>query len=186
MFLKKNERSIGLRLKTSLHMIYIVNNGGGNVSQTMSDVFHFSFNFYSVCSQLQVESRSSKCPSFCPSVPLNLLQFLSNSFNIAHRTSLQCCGCHERIFFFFRVIFGPFPAIFKAKKGLKIKIHWILSIWHTGYRYNIAIVIKEKFYDRVIFGPFSAIFRLKKASNSKFIAFFQYRTHGIVTISRAS
>ena len=39
-------------------------------------------------------------------VPLYLLQFLSDSFNIAHRASLQCRGRHGRNFFF-RVIFGP-------------------------------------------------------------------------------
>ena len=55
---------------------------------------------------------------FRPSVPLYLLQFLSDSFNIAHRASLQCRGRHGRNFFFFRVIFGSFSAIFR----LKIKI----------------------------------------------------------------
>ena len=33
-------------------------------------------------------------PSVRPSVPLYLLQFLSDSFNIAHRASLQCRGRH--------------------------------------------------------------------------------------------
>ena len=35
--------------------------------------------------------RPSIHPSVLPSVPLNLLEFLSNSFNIAHMTSLQYC-----------------------------------------------------------------------------------------------
>ena len=77
---------------------------------------------YNVYSQLQVESRSSKCPSFRPSVrpsvPLYLLQFLSNSFNIAHRASLQCRGRHGRNFLFFSGhVSGHFRAV---KKGLKI------------------------------------------------------------------
>ena len=74
-------------------------------------------------------------------VPLYLLQFLSDSFNIAHRASLQCCGRHGRNIFF-RVIFGPFSAIFR----LKIKILWILSILHTGHGYYIASVIKRNFF----------------------------------------
>ena len=78
---------------------------------------------------MQVESRSSKCPSFRP------YHLISWSF------------------------------------------YRILSISHTGHRYNTA---------SVIFGPFSAIFRLKKASKSKFVEFFQYRTLDIVTILQAS
>ena len=91
-----------------------------------------------------------------PSVPLYLLQFLSDSFNIAHRASLQCRGRHGRNFFFFRVIFGPFSAIFKAKKGLKLKIRWILSISHTWHCYNIASIIKEK---KLWSGHLRAVFR---------------------------
>ena len=58
----------------------------------------FSNSFYTNhYSQLQVESIfkiMSVRPSVLPSVPLYLLQFLSDSFNIAHRASLQCRGRH--------------------------------------------------------------------------------------------
>ena len=65
-------------------------------------------------SQLWVESSSSKCPSVRT---LNLLEFLLNSFNIAHRTSLKYREHHK--FFFDRVIFRPFSAIKNGQKNLK-------------------------------------------------------------------
>ena len=69
-------------------------------------------------SQRQVESRFSK--SVRPSVPLNLLEFLTNSFNIAHRTLLKCRERYKRNIFW-SVIFGPFSAIFRLKKASNSK-----------------------------------------------------------------
>ena len=102
-----------------------------------------------------------------PYVPLYLLQFLSDSFNIAHRASLQCRGRHGRNFFFF--FFRSFSGRFLPFLGLSVRpyhyiscsFYRILSISHTGHHYNVAGVMGETFFFRVIFGPFSAIFRLK-------------------------
>ena len=115
--------------------------------------------------------RPSFRPSVCPPVPLYLLQFLSDSFNIAHRASLQCCGRHGRNFFFgsFSGRFLPFLG-YKTYHYISCSFYRILSISHTGHHYNVAGVMEETlFFFRVIFGPFSAIFRLTKASNSKFV-----------------
>ena len=155
-------------------------------------------------SQLQVESRSSKCPSvrttispavfigffqyrtqgiitmsrasweklfifgpfsaiFRPSVrpyvPLYLLQFLSDSFNIAHRASLQCRGRHgEKLFFFF----GSFSGRFLPFLGLSVRTYHyiscsfyrIISISHTGHHYNVAGVMGEIFFFSGRFLPF--------------------------------
>ena len=61
-------------------------------------------------------------------------------------------GVMEETFCFFRVIFGPFSALFR----LKIKILWILSISHTGHRYHIASIIKRNFF---MIGSFSGRFQ---------------------------
>ena len=97
-------------------------------------------------------------PSVLPSVPLNLLQFLSNSFNIAHRASLQCRGRHGRNFFFF----GSFSGRFQQS----------LNSFNIAHRTSLQYRERHKrrkIYERVIFGPFSATFRLKKATKSKFV-----------------
>ena len=63
-----------------------------------------------------------------PSVPLNLLELLSNSFNIAHRTLLQYRERHKRIFFD-QVIFGPFLGIFRLKKGITNPGLLVFQFW---------------------------------------------------------
>ena len=102
-----------------------------------------------------------------PSVPLYLLQFLSDSFNIAHRASLQCRGRHGRNFFFF---FGSFSGHFLPFLGLSVRpsvrttISPAVVIGFFQYRTQGIITMsraswEKLFFFRVIFGPFSAIFR---------------------------
>ena len=80
-----------------------------------------SFTLFSTCilnCKLSLDLQNYVRPSVLPSVPLYLLQFLSDSFNIAHMASLQCRGRHGWNFFFFSGhVSGHFRAV---KKGLKI------------------------------------------------------------------
>ena len=153
-----------------------------NVAGVMGETFFFSGRFLPF---LGLSVRPSVRTTISPAVFIGFFQYRTQGIITMSRASW------EKLLFFF----GSFSGRFLPFLGLSVRTYHyiscsfyrILSISHTGHHYNVAGVMGEtSFYGRVIFGPFSAIFRLKKASNSKFVDFFQYRTHGIVTISRAS
>ena len=76
---------------------------------------------------------------------------------------------------FFRVIFGPFSAIFKAKYGLLTNVrpyhliscsfYRILSISHAGHRYNIVSVIKNFLCSGHFSGRFHPFLGYKRPRN---------------------
>ena len=137
----------------------------------------------------QTKASNSKFvrTAISPPVFFGLFQYRTQGIITLSRASWK------KLLFFFRVIFGPFSAIFRLKKGLLTNVrtyhliscsfYRVLSISHTEHHYNVAGVMEET--SSFFSGHFRAVFYPFQAKNQNSLISFniahrtslQYREH---------